>query len=202
MLVSEVKRIGKVGRKFLENESADTIIRKIVELPLQKACIDFKNKNIETSMSSANRNNIMKNKNKIVQKQNVLEGIKNHKIQTFLKAGKGYAWIMLNYNTLSQDNKKLTYDLEKELGEDSIWFVKSNYVDSMNSLRRKFKIKEIQETFNDKYAEEFKKRQLLLMYNNKYPNRAVFIRMPIDSNTTISDVENYFSTITSKFYNQ
>lgn len=123
-------------------------------------------------------------------------------MQTFMEAGKGYAWLMINYNTLSDENRKIIFSLEKELGEDTIWFVKSNYIDAMNGFRRRFKMKQLVETFDDKYAEEFKKKQLLLMYNNKYPRRNVFIRMPIDENTKVDDVENYFSKIISQLVKQ
>ena len=109
---------------------------------------------------------------------------------------------MINYNTLSDENRKILFELEKELGEDTIWFVKSNYVDAMNAIRKRLKMKLMVETFNDKYADEFKKRQLLLMYNNNYPRRCVFIRMPIDEDTKVEDVEEYFSNIISKMVKQ
>ena len=191
MLVNEVKKIGKVGKKLIDNEDADTIIEKIIERPMQKACKDFKNKNIETAMSSANKNNIMKNDKKILHKIDIIEGMRKHKVQTFLRTGKGYAWIMINYNTLSDENKKIVFN-----------FVKSNYVEFINFLRRPFKIKPMVEKFDDKYAEEFKKRQLLLMYNNKYPRRAVFIRMPINEKTSVEEVEVYFSMVVDKFKSQ
>ena len=123
-------------------------------------------------------------------------------MQSFTEAGKGYAWLMINYNTLSDENRKILFELEKELGEDTIWFVKSNYVDAMNAIRKRLKMKLMVETFNDKYADEFKKRQLLLMYNNNYPRRCVFIRMPIDEDTKVEDVEEYFSNIISKMVKQ
>ena len=40
------------------------------------------------------------------------------------------------------------------------------------------------------------------MYNNKYPRRAIFIRMPINKSTTIDEVEEYFSKITDKLIKQ
>lgn len=202
MLVSEIKPIGKVGKNLLENKNADEIIRIIIEKPMQKACIECKNKNIETSMSSANRKNIMKNGKKRINKTDVIELINQNKTQTFLQAGKGYAWIMLNYNTLSDENRKVLFDLEENLGEDSIWFVKSCYVEFMNKLRKPFKLKPLVENFDDKYADKFKEKQLVLMYNNKYPRRSVFIRMSIDENTTVSEVETYFDGIINKLVKQ
>ena len=69
----------------------------------------------------------------------------------------------------------------------------------MNSLRKIFRLKPLVEKFDDKYAEKFKEKQILLMYNNKYPRRSAFIRMPIDENTKVEDVEVYFDEIITKF---
>ena len=191
MLVSEVKPIGKVGKKRLENKKAEEIINTIIEKPLQK-----------TSMSSANRKNIVKKGKKSVKRADVLELMKQEKTQTFLQAGKGYAWIMINYNTLSDENRKILFSLEETLGEDTIWFIKSCYVEFMNKIRKPFRLKPMVENFDDMYADKFKERQLILMYNNKYPRRAVFIRMPIDENTTDKEVETYFDGIISRLVKQ
>lgn len=201
MLVSEIKPIGKVGKNLLENKKAEEIIEIIIEKPLQKACKDCMSKNIETVMSSANKKNIMKT-NKRINKIDLIEKIKQHKMQTFEQAGKGYAWLMINYNTLSDENREILFSLEKELGEEVIWFVKENYTDSMNLIRKRLKIKPIIQKFDDKYAEKFKEKQMPLMYNNKYPTRNVFIRMPIDEKTRVEDVEIYFDKIISRLVKQ
>lgn len=202
MLISEIKPIGKVGKNLLENKNAEEIIKTIIEKPMQKACLTCKKKNIETSMSSANKNNIVKKGKTRIDKKDVIEKLEKNKTQTFLEAGKGYAWLMLNYNTLSDQNREILFDLEETLGEDSIWFVKSCYVETMNKLRKPLKLKPLVETFDDTYADKFKEKQLILMYNNKYPRRSVFIRMPIDEKTTVKDVESYFEEIISKLKTQ
>lgn len=202
MLVKDIKPIGKVGENLLKNKNANELIEILIEKPLQKACKACKDKNIETVMSSANKKNIVKKNKTRINRIDVIEASKQHKVQTFLRAGIGYAWIMINYNTLSDENREILFSLEKELGEDVIWFVKSNYVEFLNMLRKPFKLKKIIETFDDKYADKFKERQLLLMYNNNYPRRNVFIRMPIDSNTKIEEVERYFDEIISKLMHQ
>lgn len=202
MLVSEVKRIGKVGKNLLENKNAEEIIETIIEKPLQKACIQCKNKNIETVMSSANKRNIPKNNKAKINKKDLIEKIKQSKLQTFEQAGKGYAWLMINYNTLSDENREILFSLENELGEDTIWFVKENYTDTMNSIRKRLKLKPIIQKFNDKYATQFEKRQILLVYKNNYPTRNVFIRMPIDKDTKVEDVEIYFDKIISRLIKQ
>lgn len=201
MLVKEVRPIGKVGKNLLKNKNADELIETIIEKPLQKACKQCMQKNIETVMSSANKKNIVK-QGKTITKSNVLELAKQHKMQTFLQAGKGYAWIMINYNTLSDENREILFSLEKELGEDIIWFVKSNYVECMNVIRKKLKLKLLTENFDDKYANKFKSKQILLMYNNNYPRRCVFIRKPITEATSVEDVELYFDELIGKLKKQ
>ena len=137
-------------------------------------------------MSSANKNNLVK-KNKIrINKKEAIQRANEGKTQTFLTAGRGYAWLMLNYNTLSDENRKILFDMENELGEDSVWFVKSNYIEVMNKMRKLFRLKPLVETFDDTYAEKFKEKQLILMYNNRYPRRSVFLRMPIEETTLLA----------------
>lgn len=202
MLVSEVKPIGKFGKNMLENENPEELIKSIIEKPLQKACIECKNKNIETIMSSANKNNIVSDAKKRIDKKDLEKMLEKNNLLDFSYVGRGYAWIMINYNTLSDENREILFSIEENLGEDSIWFVKENYTDFMNSLRRKLRIKEIKQTFNDKYADKFKEKQLKLVYKKVYPTRNVFIRMPINKNTTLEDVELYFGEIISKLNKQ
>lgn len=202
MLVSEVKPIGKFGKNMLKENNPDELIKKIIEKPLQSSCIKCKEKNIETVMSSANKNNIMKNDEEIITKEKLVQKLKKNKLLSFDYIGKGYAWIMINYNTLSDENREILFSLEKEIGEDTILFVKENFTDTMNYLRRKFKIKEKPQTFNDTYANEFKNRQLKLVYKNVYPTRNVFIRMPINNNTKSEDVELYFDNILDNLVKQ
>lgn len=201
MLVKEVKRIGKVGKKLLEDKNAKEVIDIIIEKPLRKACKQCLEKNIETVMSSANEKNVVEDSKRKTKKE-VIKILEQNKTPTFLSAGKGYAWIMINYNTLSDENREILFTLEEELGEETIWFVKSCYENLINSIRRFFKMKEKFEIFNDKYAKKFEEKQLILMYNNRYPRRNVFIRMPIDENTKIEEVETYFEGILSKLKNQ
>lgn len=202
MLISQIKPIGKVGKKLLENEDSNRIIEKIIEKPLQKACKQCKEKNIETVMSSCNKNNLVKKEKNRINKKEVLSKIKNNRIQNFLQAGKGYAWIMINYNTLSEENKEILYEIEEEKGEESIWFVKTDFIELRNKIRRIFKLKEIDEYRNDKYAKKFKEKEVMLRYNNKYPDKNVFIRMPIYQYTEVEDIELYFDRIISKLKKQ
>ena len=195
MLVKEVKRCGKIGRNLLKDKSPEEKIEMIIEKPLQKACKTCWQKNIETVMSSANCKNILKPNEKRIDKKDVLEKAKTKLLQSFNVAGKGYAWLMFNYNSLSDENRKILFDLEEKYGEDCVWFVKSSYNEFKNAIRKFFRLKPLVENFDDIYADRFKQKQLLIMYNNRYPRRSVFIRMPIDETTTIEDVDAYYEKI-------
>ncbi|MBR0350252.1 MAG: hypothetical protein IJH76_00230 [Clostridia bacterium] len=197
MLVKEVKRSGKIGRNLLKDKSPEEIIELIIEKPLQKACKTCVKKNIETVMSSANCKNVLKPNEQRIDRKDVVEKAKTKLFQNFNVAGKGYAWIMINYNTLSDENKKKLFELEEKYGEDCIWFVKSSYNEFKNAIRKFFRLNPLVETFDDTYADKFKQKQLLIVYNNRYPRRSVFIRMPINETTTIDNVETYFDEILS-----
>lgn len=203
MLVSEVKPITKARKDLLKDKNPEEIIEIIIEKPLQKACKECREKNIETLMSSANRNNIAKINKKIVNKADVIKKSKQHKLQTFFQAGKGYAWLMLDFKTLSKENKEIIFSLEKELGEETIWFVESLNVHVRNKVRQFLNIKLIEEDDGDKYDLLYKEKRVLLMISGAiYPRRSVFIRMPLNETTTSEEVEEYFSNIISKLKKQ
>ena len=69
MLVKEVKRIGKVGKKLLEDKNAKEVIDIIIEKPLRKACKHCLEKNIETVMSSANEKNVVEESKRRTKKE-------------------------------------------------------------------------------------------------------------------------------------
>ena len=200
MLISEVKSKFIKGNDLLESNNPDEIIEAIIEKPLQKACIDFKNKNIETCMSSANKKNTLKDNSKRATKSVILNNMNKHKLQTFAKAGKGYAWIMLNFNTLSTKNKEIVFKMIDEFGEDSILFVQPAFANFYKKLQKKLKCNDVILETNDGYDKAFNNNKVILMYNtNMYPGRTVFLRMPIDSKTTVEDVEKYYDKFLDRF---
>lgn len=187
------------GNDLLDNQDSDAIIEAIIEKPLQKACKEFKSKNIETCMSSANNKNILKKGKKRVSKSDIVYGMEHHKLQPFSKAGKGYAWIMLNYNTLSDKNKEILFSLKDDLGEDIVLFVNPSFANFYKKLQKKLKLNDVILSTGDKYDKTFKDNKIVLMYNtNMYPGRTVFIRMPVDDKTTVEDVEIYYDNIIKK----
>lgn len=51
--------------------------------------------------------------------------------------------------------------------------------------------------------EKFEKHSFVLKYNvDRYPNKVVFLRMPISDETTVVDVERYFEKLTERLKQQ
>ena len=115
---------------------------------------------------------------------------------TFEDAGKGYAWIMINYDNLSDKNKKILFSLEQtkdskghNIGEKVVWFV-----ESFGLMKNSNEKKSLTKKFNE--------RSFILRYNNRYPGRVVFLRMPINKETTIMEVEEYFGKLVQRLKQQ
>lgn len=132
MLIKEIEPITEVGTNLLGQSNVQEIISKVIELPLQKACSIFVRKGIETVMSSANKNNVLQSGEKPVEREDI--AIRNMQVggdtPAFDEVGKGYAWIMINFDTLSDENKDWLFELEarkgqngEHIGEKAIWFV-------------------------------------------------------------------------------
>ena len=83
-------------------------------------------------MSSANKNNVLKEGEQPIEKHNVYGSGQQYQKDrpTYEEAGRGYAWIMLDFNSLSDENKDWLFSLEERkgtngepVGEKAIWFV-------------------------------------------------------------------------------
>lgn len=220
MLIKEIEPIKEIGLNLLKKDYGLELIDEIIELPLRMACKIFKEKGIETVMSSANRNNILVTGSKPIEKENVKGREFFYPHPTFQDAGRGYAWIMLNFDNLSDENKDLMFSLEErvddngeKIGEKMIWFVNPC---TFGNLDYKLKIGEytyehLRTCLSDEIPQgieydarlaKFASRHIVLSYNNRYPVNTAIIRMPINEQTTVSEVDEYFSLIAKGFYNQ
>lgn len=223
MLVKDVEPIGNVGENLLNISNYDEIIDKIIEKPLRNSIKIFRQKGIKTIMSSCNKNNILK----FGERRKEKEDIKGKEIffnsPTFEDAGKGYAWIMLDYESLADENKDMLFKLEERknelgenIGEKGVWFVqpcvmgnlfyqlrcgKINYEEIKDFLEEdeKDSFKDIK---LDKRLKKFEEKSIILKYNNRYPALTVIIRMPIDENTTLEEVDKYFCKFAESFKEQ
>lgn len=193
MLISEIEPIDNRGVNFLNIDSALSFIDRIVELPLRNACKIFKIKGIETVMSSANKNNLLKPGGKAFEREDLLERQAPSVRPTYEIVGEGYAWIMLNFDTLSEENKEWLFSLEErkndageQIGQKAVWFA---HPYSMPKHLQK--------------SEEFEKRHVLLTYHDGlYPKSSVFLRMPLTEKTTVEEVDEYFSQLAKSFKTQ
>lgn len=217
MLIKEIEPISNPTTNLINSD--DDLIDQIVELPLRKACKILKQKGIETIMSSSNKNNLLKSGERPKEKEDLYgtfeKLLENH---TFLDAGIGYAWLMINFETLSDENKDMLFELEKKLkdGEKLIWFVypvelKDNPEHALrigrydyDFLRQIMSEDELPKNIEvDEKLVEFDKRHIVLLYPWIDSGReAVFIRMPLLDTTTSEEVEEYFSNFAAYFKDQ
>lgn len=163
---------------------------------LSKAIEAFTNKGITPVMFSCNATNLLGPTERRIERQDILGKELFMDTFTYTDAGKGYAWIMIDFEKLSEDNKKFMFDLEEkkndrgeEVGKKAIWFVHPFIFKYMN--------------INDSVARRFYKDSLVLSYDGeKYPEKTVILRMPIKQDTTIEEVDDYFSKIAEGMKNQ
>lgn len=179
MLINEIEPIDKVGINLLQKDDAEKIIDEIIELPLRKACKVFRQKGIETLMSSANKNNVLNKGEKPKEKEDVYGNGQQWRYPrpSFEDAGKGYAWIMINFDTLSDENKDWLFSLEERNGQKAIWFVHPCEMGNIEYdlkvgkydyefLKQTMPEKEIPKNIQvDPKLVEFKKRHIVLGYN-------------------------------------
>ncbi len=189
MLIKEIEPITHVGINLLGKENLEQMVIENIELPLQKTCRIFAKKGIETVMSSANKNNILSRGEIPVEKEDI--DIRNmqigEKTPLFDEVGKGYSWIMLNFDTLSNENKDWLFELEaregkngEQIGNKAIWFIQPcAFSDIQYSLRTgkldydylkqivsEEEEKEIPQDIQvDERLAEFDKRHTILGYN-------------------------------------
>lgn len=221
MLIKEIEPINKAGVNLLQQDDIPNIIDEIIELPLRKACKIFKQKGIETVMSSANKNNVLPIGEKPTEREDVYGKQWLYPSPTFEDAGKGYSWIMINFDSLSDLNKDLLFSIEEKngnngekIGEKIIWFV---HPFTMGNLDYKIRTGQYSYEFLkiclsddeipqdieiDERLSKFEKKHVVLSYNDRYPTNTVVIRMPINEKTTVEEVEEYFANFAKSFNDQ
>lgn len=199
MLIREIEPNDYRGINLLNIDKPESLMERIIESPLLNACKILKNKGIETVMSSANKNNILKPGEKPKEKEDVYgngqQWFLNHPI--YEDAGRGYAWIMLNFQTLSDENREWIFSLEERkgengepIGEKAVWFVEPNSFEIFNSKKG---VK----------SPRFDEKKIILGYNDGlYPRQTVILRMPINNDTTVEEVDSYFSKLAESFKTQ
>ena len=119
---------------------------------------------------------------------------------------------MLNFDSLSCQNKELLFHLEQKkdkagnkTGEKAIWFMRgSSSCFDIVAPSRNFQRQTSSENKKEKeLSDKFEKRHIVLSYNDGYyPKRVVSIRMPINEKTTAEEVDVFFKNFARSFQNQ
>lgn len=216
MLIKEIEPIGNIGVNLLDK--ANETIEEIIELPLRKAIKRFREKGIQTVMSSANKNNLTKLGEKPKEKEDIHR--KNEYLfdsksaPSFEDAGVGYAWIMLDFESLADENKDFLFSMEEKTGEKGIWFVhpfpRSNLYYDLKSGKIDYEYlktllpeeKMPPRVEKDERLAKFEAKSIILSYNNRYPAETVIVRMPINETSTVEEVEDYFYKFAEAFKEQ
>ena len=223
MLLSEIKPIDVMGRNLLNEKEPQYYINNIIELTLRKACSIFVKKGIKTLMSSANKDNIPKAGEKAIEKEDLYKDryIKDPS-PMFDEAGKGYAWIMLDFNSLSDENKDWLFSLEERtdennqnIGERAIWFIQPSEKRTIEyciqtgqltyeDLEGVYPENEIPKGVKlDERLAKFYDKHVVLAYNwAMYSFQSVLLRMPVNEQTTVEEVEEYFAKFAESFRDQ
>ncbi len=187
-----------------------------IELPVRKACIDLNNKGIDTIMSSANKRDC-KNGD-IPENQN-----------QYLSIGNGYAWIMIDYDQLDEQNRDLidklnNGDVKVNLNDKAKNILLHNC--SINGIQSRqselFKFYRVKESAPDKAKynrrpkkistplknDKFEEQAITLFHQNSsfsnysFDFRGVALRYPIDETTEVEEVIKYFEELIQLMINQ
>lgn len=187
----------------------DEVMQKLfLEKPTRKACLDLTKNGIPTLMSSANQKNVL-NREKI-DEEKIYIGQDDPWV-----IGNGYAWIMLDWDDLDDDNKQyLISILEGKTnvgGSSPLETIKFyEYVDVSREVASSFDYDsgriidntQLTPIENDDY---YDLNKVYLMGHNSLNNRArkkksnhlrtVAIKYPLTETTTVQEVEEFYNRI-------
>ena len=198
MLVKDIEPIS------IDNVKINSIedLYKIIELPLLEACKIFYNLGITTVMSSCNKRNVELGK---YPRQRITYYTTTSETRDW-SFGNGYAWILLDYDSLGETNQEyinsLCNDKNKELIElVTIPKTPNNYKSYKEEELNKLKTEDNTNPYPDNpiYQEFYQKKNPL--FTTQYIERGVLLRYPINENTTVEEVNDYFTKLASTFTN-
>lgn len=150
-------------------------LEKIVELPLLEPCKELFRKNIRTIASSCNKFNAI-GLDKYGNNPLVGEYIKNS-----MGMGEHYAWIMIDYDSLCETNKKVL---------ESIYECNNDLV--LYSCEDSFLLFGADEKFREKCNKG------VVNTHPHYGYRVVTLRYPLTENTSLEEVSDYYINIVNK----
>lgn len=151
-------------------------LNKIIEKPLLPACQCLYDKNIQTLMTSANRFNV-------IGLEKVSENAKSH-----YSYGQHYAWLWIDYSSLSLKNKELVQSwYEQEKGKDQ---TNRLFLCTISSNPKSWDF------------DAFLIHNQIQLNTPCYSDSAFIIRYPVNEDTTVEEVQDYFLNLANAFYPQ
>lgn len=193
-------------------------INECIEPPLRKACMLLNEKGIKTIMSSCNSNDV-KNRNTKIDK---------YQVPPFF-IGNGYAWIMLDWESLTEENKKKLIEYNSGKKQFSLsqkeqkLLIHNCTLDNSKipinwQMVRFFEVINAYEYFTNRNAvgklekkseqdEYFDLNRSGMLSKSSLNNissdfRVAVVRYPIDELTTIGEVERFFDDFVLQLSNQ
>ena len=215
MKIKDIRR-DKSNYKKINDE---TDIDEIIERPLREAVKDLFRKNIITIMSSANEINVQwldEDGNNMYQTREDFDATK-------YSYGEGFAYIILDYDSLSDKNKKTIDNLYNELNSQEEQQIYTKPITTEQSYKgNKRIIYAIHQVENPEHAWQIDSENTLglltgtgaeasdidfmrksnFVYTTPYTERSVIIRYPVNEETEEEKVEEFFSSICSKLETQ
>lgn len=182
----------------------DVVMQKLcIEKPVRNACKYLTDNGINTIMSSANKYNV-ESKNNPVEEDKLYIGFEDPWV-----IGNGYAWIMLDWNELSSINKKYFMD---EVKNNSDFVKLYEYIDVPKDIAMEYGYdhSKMIEGLNIEYQtgeNDYDKNKVILFGNNSLNNyddnehsrfKTVVLRYPVDENTKVKEIEEYFMSLSEK----
>lgn len=185
-------------------ELDDEVMQKLcIEKPVRSVCKYLTSNGINTIMSSANKYNV-ESKNKSVDENKLYIGQNDD-----WTIGNGYAWIMLDWNELSNSNKQHFIDAVKN---NSDYVKLYEYIDVPREVASQYDYDHLKmfEGLNINYQtgeSDYDENKVILFGNNSLNNydssehsrfKTVVLRYPVDENTKVKEVEEFFMNYSEK----
>ena len=171
----KLTEVEPICESYVELLSRDDL-SKIVEHPLLEACQCLYDKKIRTLMTSANRYNVIG-----------LEKL-NQSVRKCYAYGEGYAWMWIDYSSLSDQNKELVQS----------WYQQETEPEPQ---KRRFlcTISASPECWD---FDSFLIENQVQLNTPNYSDSGFIMRYPVNEETTVEEVQAYFNNLARAFYPQ
>jgi len=218
LLVRDVNPINFDGEMDISDELS---LYMCIESPVRNACMLLNEMGITTLMSSANKTDVESRSQKIDRYENLGSG-------EHFNLGNGYAWIMIDWESLSEENKQRIIMLNNgsitiELSETEKQNLSYNCSINNKEPSQKELVKLVEvfdyrvywrnrsrigklstDSEEDAYFQANREGYGCInsLCNHGEDYRTVVLRCPLDENTTVSQASNFFMSLIKKLVDQ